>query len=284
MNKSRVLSLVVLLSASCLTLLAQSVQKCVVTEYHGSNARTPLAGVSVSAANAGAVMSDSEGCLTLRFRTLKAGDRIQFRHIELNGYEVMNTEAIEAARISHLDTLALSIVMCRTEELTQLRDGYRTKAALHYQQQMDGKRQQIEQLKRDGQIKQEEYNRRMDKLEEEYERQMSTLDTYVDKFARIDLSDLDETERQIIALVQEGRFDEAIARYEDQHLTQRLTQGVREHQQLTRDLKTLDNAIDAKQSEAERLEQGIDQQIELLERVGGTENQQKIEKLRQAKE
>lgn len=284
MMRTRLFALLLLLTVSYLYVHAQSVQQCLVTEYHGSNAKTPLAGVSVSAANAGASMSDQEGRLTLRFRSLKAGDKIQFRRIELNGYEVMNTEALEAARVSHLDTTALCIVMCRTEELAQLRDGYRTKAAQHYRQQMEAKRQQIEQLKRDGQLQLNEYNSHMDRLEEEYERQMSTLDTYVDKFARIDLSELDDTERQIVALVQEGRFDEAIARYDDMHLTERLAQGVKQQQQLTNDLQTIDSAIDAKHDEAERLEHGIDQQIELLQRVGGAENQEKIETLRKAKE
>lgn len=278
----------ILLTFLCLivgaqSLRAQSEQLCLVTEYHGAEAKTPLAGVSIAAANAGSVMSDDSGQATLRFRTLRTGDQIQFRRIELYGYEVMNTEALDAARVAH-DQTPLTIVMCRTEELAQLRDGYRTKAASRYQQQLAEAQAQVEQLQHDGKIRQDEYNRRMDELEERYNQQLQTLDTYVEKFARIDLSELDEAERQIIALVQEGRFDEAIARYDDQHLTQRLQQSVSERRQMADDLQLLDEAIDAKQAEAQRIEQSIDNQIDLLKRVGGEANEAKVEELKKAKQ
>ena len=257
--------------------------------YHGRDAKTPLAGVSVSAAGAGSVISDAEGRFTLQFRTLKVGDQIQFRRIELNGYEVMNTEALEVARIastssdSPQSSATLQIVLCPAEELAALRDGYHSKAAEHYQQQLDKAQQEVEQLKQQGKIRDEEYNQRMDDLEERYSQQLESLDTYVDKFARIDLSELDDFEQEIITLVQEGLFDEAIARYDDQHLTERLQQGIAEQRQLNQDVKTLDSAIEAKEAEAAHIEQNIDKQIELLRKVGGDENLKKIEVLEKAK-
>lgn len=288
--KSRIYTLAALLCLSSLTLAeAQSVQQGQVLLYHGREAKTPLAGVSVSASNAGSVISDAEGLFTLQFRTLKVGDPIQFRRIDLNGYEVMNTEALEVARIAAQSDNGgtsdnrLTIVLCSSEELANLRDGYHTQAAERYKQQLDKAQQEVEQLKQEGKIREEEYNQRMDALEEQFNEKLQTLDTYVDKFARIDLSELDAFEQEIIALVQEGRFDEAIARYDDQHLTERLQQGVAEQRQLNNDLQLLDAAIEAKETEASRLEQNIDKQIELLRKVGGEENEKKIEQLRKAK-
>lgn len=289
--KSRIYTLAALLCLSSLTLAeAQSVQQGQVLLYHGREAKTPLAGVSVSASNAGSVISDAEGLFTLQFRTLKVGDPIQFRRIDLNGYEVMNTEALEVARIAAQSDNGgtsdnrLTIVLCSSEELASLRDGYHTQAAERYKQQLDKAQQEVEQLKQEGKIREEEYNQRMDALEEQFNEKLQTLDTYVDKFARIDLSELDAFEQEIIALVQEGRFDEAIARYDDQHLTERLQQGVAEQRQLNNDLQLLDAAIEAKETEASRLEKNIDKQIELLRKVGGEENERKIEELRKAKE
>ncbi len=288
--KSRIYTLAALLCLSSLTLAeAQSVQQGQVLLYHGREAKTPLAGVSVSASNAGSVISDAEGLFTLQFRTLKVGDPIQFRRIDLNGYEVMNTEALEVARIaaqsdnSGASDNMLKIVLCSCEELANLRDGYHTQAAERYKQQLDKAQQEVEQLKQEGKIREEEYNQRMDALEEQFNEKLQTLDAYVDKFARIDLSELDAFEQEIIALVQEGRFDEAIARYDDQHLTERLQRGVAEQHQLNNDLQLLDAAIEAKETEASRLEQNIDKQIELLRKVGGEENEKKIEELRKAK-
>lgn len=272
-----------LILGSCAALQAQSVQHGTVMLYHGKEAKTPLNGVSISAVGAPASMSDADGKFVLNFRTLHEGDAIQFRRVELAGYEVMNQEAIDVARIARGDD-QLTIVMASVEDMRQLREGYRSVAAERYQKQYDAAQRQLEQLQKDGKIKQEEYDKQLDALEEKYEAQLQTLDTYVDKFARIDLSDLDEFEQEIIALVQEGKFDEAIAKYEEQNLTERLQRTVQEQRQLNSDVQKVDSAIEVKQGEATRLEQNIDKQIDLLQKVGGDENLRKAEELRKAKQ
>lgn len=276
--------------ASSFALRAQSVQSGQVLLYHGSDAKTPLSNVSISAIGAGAVTSDSEGHFELKFRTLHAGDVIQFRRIELSGFEVMNTEALEVARVANVSSEAasqsglLTIIMCSSEELAQLKDGYRTVASERYQKQLEEKERELAQLKSEGKLKEDEYNKRVEALEEQYEAQLQTLDTYVDKFARIDLSELDEFEQQIIALVQEGRIDEAIAKYDEQNLTKRLQEGVQQQRQLTNDVQKLDTAIHAKAQEAQRLETNINKQVELLKKVGGEANERKAQELQQVLE
>lgn len=272
-----------LVIGSMVSLEAQSVQNGVVLLYHGKEAKTPLKGVSVSATGAPASMSDAEGKFVLNFRTLHEGDAISFRRIELAGYEIMNQEAVDVARVARAGE-TLTIIMASAEEMQKLRDGYRTVAAERYQQQYDQAQLQLKKLQEEGKIKQAEYDQQLDALEEKYESQLQTLDSYVDKFARIDLSDLDAFEQDIIALVQEGKFDEAIAKYEEQNLTARLQQTVQEQRQLKGDVQKVDSAIVVKQAEAERLEQNLDKQIDLLKKVGGEDNLRKAEELRKAKE
>ena len=60
--------------------------------------------------------------------------------------------------------------------------------------------------------------------------------------------------QEVIALVQEGRFEEAIVRYEEQNLTQQLQQGEATRRQLQHDQQLLDSAIQNKDQEIERLE------------------------------
>jgi len=110
-------------------------------------------------------------------------------------------------------------------------------------------------------------SKRLDELEMKYEAQMQNLDTYVDKFARIDLSELDDREAAIIALVQEGKIDEAIAKYDELNLTQQLQEGVQAQRQLTEDAQRVESAIDVKQQEGVRLEQNLKKQEELLQKV-----------------
>lgn len=257
---------------ACAALSAQSVQRGRVLLYHGAEAKTPLQGVTLSASGAGATISDAEGLFALSFRTLHAGDAIRFRRIELSGYEVMNTEALEGALIANQavvddEASLLTIVMCSSEELARLRDGYRTVAAQRYEQQLADAQRQVEQLQAEGKLQAEEYAKRMDELETRYEQQLETLDTYVDKFARIDLSELDDFEKEIIVLVQQGKFDEAIARYDDQHLTERLQKGVEEQRKLASDVETVSKAITAKEAEAERLERNIEKRDALRARL-----------------
>lgn len=242
------------------TLSAQSVQKGVVLQYCGQEEKKPLAGVSVSAQNAAAVVSAADGSFTLQFRTLHAGDAIKFRRIDASGYEVMNPETIESLVIGNADNdKPIQIVLCKSDELEKIRDGYRTVASQRYEQQLREAQSQLDQLRKEGKVKEEEYQQRVSALEDNYEAQLQNLETYVDKFARIDLSELDEFEQQILALVQQGQFEEAIAKYEEQNLTAKLQEGVKRQQQLQHDQQLLDSAIQVKDQEIERLDRNIRQ-------------------------
>lgn len=258
----------VLLASFAVAASAQSVQKGVVMEYCGEAEKTPLSGVSVSAKGAAPVMSAEDGSFTLQFRTHHAGDAIEFRRIERLGYEVMNKEAVENMIVGNAQNdRPLVIVLCKSEELQKIRDGYRDVAVQRYEKQLKEAQSQLDLLQKEGKIKETEYQQRISALEDNYEQQLQNLDTYVDKFARIDLSELDEFEKQIMAFVKEGRFEEAIAKYEEQDLTTKLQEGVKRQQQLQRDQQVLDSAIQVKDKEIERLDRNIQQMEEIKKKV-----------------
>lgn len=274
------IGIVLVLMFSVLHSFGQSSQPFEILLYHGQDAKTPFEGVSVSAVDASTVMSDAQGQLTLTFRTRKFGDQIQFRRIDCSGYEVMNTEAIEAARISRPsaddpDASKLRIVMAPQQLLRQLRDGYRSVAVQRYEKQLKASEAEIQRLREAGKLAEEEYNERMNQLEEDYEAQLSKLETYIEKFARIDLSDLDADERQIIALVQQGEFEEALALYDKQDLANRLRQSRADQQKLAEASQQIAAAERQKALENQRLRQSIDRQVILLRMAGGEENLQK---------
>ena len=284
--KGKLISLVTLFLCMMGSLLlhAQSVQQGKVLEYQGSAPKTPLAGVSIAAKGAAAVQSNAEGQFSLDLRTHHAGDAIQFRRVELNGYEVMNQEALEVARVARKspsggDLEGLSIVMIKRETLKKLRDGYRSVAAQRYEQQLKASTEEIERLKKAGQLAEEQYNERMNALEEAYEDKLTKLETYIDKFARIDLSDLDQDELQIIDLVQAGNFDEALDLYDKQNLADRLRKSREDQQKLVAMRDQLSDAAQKKAMENERLRQSIDRQITLLMMAGGEENLMKVHNL-----
>ncbi len=280
--KSKTLALVFALILSAFGLAsAQSVQLGVALEYKGKAEKQALAGVSVTAANAGSVISDANGEFTLQFRTLKVGDAIQFRRIDLNGYEVMNTEALEVARIARAAQTeqTLQIVLAPRQVLQQLRDGYRSVASQRYQKQLTEAKAEAERLKKAGEMAEEEFLQRMDALEEEYEEKLTKLETYIDKFARIDLSDLDQDEQQIIDLVQAGDFEQALNLYDRQDLANRLVQSRADRQKLADAQQQLTLAQQQKTRENQRLRESIERQILLLRMAGGEENRLKVHEI-----
>lgn len=284
-------SLIVLLWSAIGLASAQSVQQGLAMEYKGKSEKQALAGVSVTAANAGSVISDEKGEFTLNFRTLKAGDQIQFRRIEMYGYEVMNTEALEVARIARAsqanstttsssdNATPLQIVLAPHKLLQQLRDGYRSVASQRYQKQLAEAEAEAERLREAGQLAEADYNQRMDALEEEYEEKLSKLESYIDKFARIDLSDLDQDEQQIIDLVQAGDFDQALSLYDKQDLANRLAQSRADRQKLTDARQQIAQAEQQKARENQRLRESIERQILLLRMAGGEENRMKVHEI-----
>lgn len=276
--------MVSMLLMSIIDASAQSVQQGVALEYKGKADKQALAGVSVTASNAGSVVSNTQGEFTLQFRSLKVGDQIQFRRIDLNGYEVMNTEALEVARIARTTqtpqtSQPLQIILAPRKLLQQLRDGYRSVASQRYQKQLAEAEAEAERLKQEGQLAEEEYNQRMDALEEEYEEKLTHLENYIDKFARIDLSDLNQDEQQIIDLVQAGDFDQALALYDKQDLANRLAQSRADKQKLTDAREQIAQAERQKAQENLRLRQSIERQILLLRMAGGEENRMKVHEI-----
>jgi len=256
------------------SLVAQSVQKGQTLLYDGQKEKTPIANVSIAATGAAAVVSNAQGEFELNFRTLHAGDDIHFRRIELNGYEVMNQEALEVARISRgMDATGhLKIVLVKREYLRQLREGYRSVAAKRYQKQLDEASAEAERLRQEGKLALEQYNERMNAIEEEYEAKLSKLESYIDKFARIDLSDLDEQEQQITALVQAGDFDAALKMYEDQNLSERLKKSQDDRAQLASAQSKIAAAAQQTANDNLRLRAAIDRQVTLLRMAGDDAN------------
>lgn len=260
-------------------LSAQVEQRGFVVEYQGESPKTPLSAVSIAARDAGNVMSENDGSFTLQFRTLHAGSDIQMRRIEKAGYEVMNQEVVEQFRVGGKESRPIQIVMCSKSKLQQLRDNYRSVASKRYEQQLKLSEAEAEKLRQEGKLKEEEYNARLDALEEEYEDKLTQLENYIDKFARIDLSEVDAYEQQIVSLVQEGQFDDAIALYDQQDFPGKIKQS-REARQKLVDMKTTIAQAELTQAEEnQRLRQSIDRQITLLKMAGGEENLKKVHEL-----
>lgn len=254
----RFLSLLLLSLLPLGTALAQCEQPVKVLEYQGKEAKTPLQYAEVTVTGAAAATSAADGMLTLRFRTAHPGDQVQVKRVALAGYEVFNSEALQQWIIS--PSAPFTIVLCRTERFRELCEQYTSAASASYRKQMEKDRARLEALRRENKLQETEYQNELLALQDLYDQQLEDLERYVDHFARFDLSTINAEEQEIIALVQEGRIDEAITRYEQMDLlgkyrsqsddlrqissTQDSLSQLREHKEAVRDtLRTIINLI-----------------------------------------
>lgn len=271
---------IVIMSLSMGILTAQSVQPVQVVEYRGRDAKQPLSGVSVTVHNAAAAISDEAGALTLTFRTLHAGDKVQVRRIERLGYEIFNKEALDQWTISNTNTFR--IVLCESARFRALCDQYQQQASDNYAQQYRRDQERLAQQLKDQKIAEAEYQQQLAELEDEYNQQLDNLDNYVERFARIDLETLSEDQRRIIEMVQQGRFEEAIAAFESADYLSQYARVSEERQRAAAAAAQLAQIAQQKQQEEARFREAVLSQIKTYELVGGRENHQKSYQLRKA--
>ena len=216
---------------------AQCVQKCVVMEYNETEKKSPLGGVEVLVINAGSTISDSNGNVTLKFRTQKPGDRVTVRRIEKSGYEIFNKDALLQWNITKEEVF--QIVMCRSDRFKQIRDNYFAISSASYAKQRKAEEAKLQALKKQGRIKQAEYEKEIARINEEYEQRLMDIDAYIDRFARIDLSELSAEEAKAIELFRNGDIEGAIKAYEDMKLEEQYFQSVKNYQKAEKAADTL---------------------------------------------
>jgi len=245
----------IIIAAVCAN--AKTVQTGVVKEYNEKAKKTPLPGVELNVRSAGSTVSDNNGKFTLSFLTLKPGQKVNARRIEKLGYEVFNKEAIEQWNLNPKNPFI--IVMCRSDKFKRIRDNYERVSSASYAKQLKKEQAAIAKLKKEGKIKEAEYKKRLYELQENYEKQLDNLDNYVDRFSRIDLSEISEAEQIIIELVQQGRIDEAIAKYEDLNL-------IDSYKKESENLLEISTAIDRLADLQSEKKQSIDSLLAIIER------------------
>lgn len=264
--------IVVGLMAFCLSLSAsaQVVQKGVVVEYNEKAAKTALAGVEVRAQRAQSTVSDKKGSFVLDFPTLKAGDRVAVRRIEKPGYEIFNKEAVEQWNIN--PSQPFTVVMCRSDRFKRIRDGYERAASASYERQFRKEKSALEKERAAGKLREEEYEKELRTLQESYDSQLDKLENYVDRFARIDLSELSAEEQGVLDLVAEGKIEDAIGKYDELDFTGKYLKELKKERELGASARRLAELEAKVRGDKEELLKSVRRQVETLRLGGGREN------------
>lgn len=256
------------------TISAQVIQEGIIQEYNEAAKKTPLAGVELNIRSAGSTVSDNGGHFSLEFMTLKPGEKVNVRRIEKLGYEIFNKEAVEQWNINPNNPFV--IVMCRSDKFKKIRDNYERVSSESYAQQLKKEEEALAKLKSDGEIQEAEYQKELLALHNNYENQLDNLQNYIDRFSRIDLSELSAIEQEIITLVQQGRMDEAIAMYEKQDYLDKYKKDVAQLKEISSAIDQLSDIKKTKEQSRDSLLVSIYRQIETLQLAGGKNNFEKI--------
>lgn len=268
----QILALFAIFLASSLT--AQTIQKGVVKEYNEKAQKTPLTGVELNVRAANSTVSDKAGNFSLQFLSLKPGERVNVRRIEKLGYEIFNKEAIEQWNLNPNEPFV--IVMCRSDRFKKIRDNYEKVSSESYARQLKKEELALAKLKEQGKLQEAAYQRQLVELRENYERQIDNLDSYIDRFSRIDLSELSDAEQKIIDMLSSGDIEGAIAEYDridfiGKYIAER---------NLLDEVSTAKNSLEEiarqKETTALALKQSVGRQIDALRLAGGKSNFQRI--------
>ncbi len=167
------------LIAITLTALAQATQPCIVKQYNQKQQKTPLSGVQVEVRDAGSATSDKKGVLTLKFATLKPGDRVTYRAATKAGFELMNKSAVEQWNITR-DQKPFEIVLVKSDYFNQLKNNLKQASIDNYRKKHEQAKVELEKLQKESKLREQEYRQKLSELEDHYDNQLKNLDTYVD--------------------------------------------------------------------------------------------------------
>lgn len=212
---------------ACICTFAQTDQACIVLRYNEYEQKTPLSRVKIEIKNAGSAFSDAKGACVLHFNNMRPGDKVAYVNgsVQYPGYEVFNKEALEQWTLSRSKD-PFRIVMCDSKKFKALRDKYEAALSSNYKQQMAADKRRLDEELRTRQLKSEEYERRIQSIEKDYQQRIQDMQTYIDRFARIDLSELSENQQHLLDLVSQGNIDEAIQLMENQNFADVMLQNL----------------------------------------------------------
>ena len=275
--KYRIIAVFVL-SLFYIQLLAQAVEYGIVKEYNEKKDKTPLAAVDIVVVNAGTTISGKDGRFFLTFRTQKPGDKVLYRRIEKLGYEIFNTEALEQWHVSSTGK-PFTVVMCKSEKFKKIRDLYNRIASESYDAQYQKEEQALRKELAAGKLLEKDFLQKVAAMRTYYDEQLENIDTYIEKIARIDLSELSSEEQGIIDLIQSGKMDAAIEAYEKKDFASLLQKENQDIAALTHTKELLTEALGFKRRERDNIYASISRQVNTYILAGGKVNIDKARNL-----
>lgn len=259
---------------TALSLPAQTTENGVVKEYHGKEAKTNLAGVELMVKGAPSTVSDQNGQFTLRFSTLKAGDKVDFSEIYKEGYVIFNKDALDAWRISGNGS-TFTVVMCREADFRALKKKFYGIIENSYKAEYERQKNIAEQSIADAL----ELKRKIDELKKDYDEKLGNINTYVELFSRIDRSEMDSIEDKALHFIETGEIGRAIETYEELQLSRQVQNQMGKWDAGIAMVAAGNNMVEQVKADLMTLVEKMQKQIGLYEMGGSEYNDKRRERI-----
>lgn len=190
---------------------AQVVQNGKVVEQNSGLKGIPQ--VTIMVIGAAPANSDNNGAFSITLPKGKEGGRVLVTEISKTGYEIVNRTEINEWNLSssHL----FNIVMCKRGNLEEARWKYYKIGANIYRIRYQKKLEELQQSLQQDKLNKEIYEEKLSIANEELQQAMDKLETFADKFARINRDELNELDKKAFELLDKGDIDGAIKVYEE---------------------------------------------------------------------
>lgn len=205
--KKRSVLLLLLLSA-IMTAYAQTQQGYVKTKGRlGSNGTiiqgTRLSGATVTVKGHNAVVSSNNGTFTLAI----PGNSYYLQNVQKQGYVLTDPDVLSRQYAYSKNPLVL--VLETPSQQTDDKLAAEKKIRRTLQRQLQEKEDEIESLKMQQKLSEEEYRKQMQGLYAQQESNEKLITEMADRYSRMDFDDVDEFNRRISHLILDGRLTEA---------------------------------------------------------------------------
>lgn len=206
--------LMIILLATGTKVPAQSIEVGYVKEYNGTAAKTPIEGVELSVKGAPSTVTDKNGRYELHFAILKPGESVAYNDIYKSGYVIFNQDALEYWRISN-SRKDFVIVMCKEQTFRELKKKYYNIIDQSYRKEYERQLALLQEKYANDELRLQQLQA---EAKQEYTRKLSDINNYVELFARIDESEMDNNTALALKYINEGKIDEGIRIYEKLNL------------------------------------------------------------------
>jgi tetratricopeptide (TPR) repeat protein len=209
----------VLLSVTVISTYAQTTltQNGLVREQNSG--KKAVSDVQVIFSNAQTAVSDKAGNFALTFTDKKAGDLAFRAEIARKGYELVNEKELEQVKLSQNNAaLPIDVIVAKAGTLNTQQRFFANLLELTLKSSFEEQKRQLRIAFQNRQLLKQDYQDQYEVLQKQYGIQKRDIARLSDKYARINMDDVEPLYKVAFELFKEGKAEDAVKRMESAKL------------------------------------------------------------------